>query len=826
MKFKYVNITLTLLISIFCFLGCNLLISSYRKVYFTPKNIGLPYEKVIIKNNRGINLSGWFIKSTDGAPCIIFCEGNGQNRAYYLRFTRFLYEAGYSVFLFDYTGFGDSEGTASELGFSRFTEDVDKAVEYVKSRSDVDSKRIGLFGWSLGGSLALYTASKRQDIKLVIIDSAMYSLLDRYTEVFNKKIGEIAAFPFVSFVRLFYSKYNPIDSIRKIKDVPILFIHGTDDIIYYKEIIRLFEAYNGPKRLVLFPHADHMENFTYYKEEYINQVLNFLNIYIREKPFNDFVTKWEYRENKTRIFIRNFTKNMLPIELRINTPQNEFIKRLMVPPGNNGYEEDTKEEPTSVITTRFYKDIQITLFGWDFYSSQLSNLNYKIRYVSKNHDLIPYARLAQDPASPENYVEAVEKKNSVLFRQNRHYLVSALILANMMSPRTSSIAESLYSNRNQEIIDNLQLFNQKMIFNPQLLKIYNKQYFPMKDPWGKRYGYDPLGREINIDEMYAMERITGKISGKSASISLFNIALLRILGIQPENVFAVHLKGSPGHTIVSFSIDNEFYIINDNMLFPGERVSWPKKEMEIYGIYNDAFYLSSNMETNFQDGDIEHIKYFMENVFKDLSWKNLRTKKVELGEPIYFPLKLKRIPSGEITNKIQLEVFKKSANNPESQYTYAKYAFQSLLVKHLEVYALAAKKSYYVKKLAESLKTQKSIIDWMNTNLRKNSIFNDESRIMMPDEVITYKTGNFFDQALLLWSFMNNNGRRAWIILTEKDSYLAYQEGRIYFIRMSNYEDVPNLKGEKVVLLFNDIESYSVWLGVNTLSSEIAEVVY
>ncbi|MBI5417669.1 alpha/beta fold hydrolase [Candidatus Poribacteria bacterium] len=828
MKFKNVYIILIILLMILSvfFSGCTLLISSYNKVHFTPRNIGLEFENVTLINKQKNRLKGWFIKAKDGAPCIIFCEGNGQNRSYYLRFVRFLYEAGYNVFLFDYNGFGDSEGKSSEIEFNRFTEDVELALDYIKNRKDIDKKRIALFGWSMGGGLALYTAARRSDVKAVVVDSSMYSFLDRFSFAVKEKFGKIFSIPIIALAKLFYSGYDPIESIKKLKDTPVLFMHGSDDIISYKEIVRLCEAYNGPKRLIIFPFAGHMENHLYYKDEYSAQVLNFLNIYLKEKIFNDYTYSWEYtKEGKALITIKNFTSDLLPIELRINATPDEYVKNIMVPNGTHKIEQKTPLKPTSVIVSRFYKNVKITSNGWHLFSSDLSKLSFNFDQVIRGENLLPYARLATDPDSPLLYAEAVVKNNNVLFNKNKRYLVSSIITANMMSPKTAFIAEKLYSLKQNELIDNLQLFNTKMIGHPQILEAL--QRLPNGDPWGEKWDDESVEKEQTIDGMYAMQKITGKITGKSASIAFINIALLRMMGIQPDNVFAVHIKSSPGHTITCFSTDNEFYIFNNNLLLPGESIALPKKDIQISGIYNDAFYLSSYMETNFRDRDIEHIKSFMENIFRNLSWNELRTKKVESGDPIIFSSsKFGRIPAGETTNKIQKEVFKRSMEFPISQYTYAKYAFQSLLVKNPEVYALAAKNNYYVKKLVSELKTKENIINWMKNNLKLESIFNDDLRIMQPDEVIVYKQGNGLDQALLLWSFMDTLHIKAWVIMTEKESYLVYEKDSLFFIRMKNFETFSNLKNEKIVLIFNDSESYFSWLDVNKLNSKIAEIIY
>lgn len=111
----------------------------------------------------GLQLSGWL---TPGAaagprPAIVFCPGftGTKYAAFYEPYVQRLTGAGYTVLLIDYRGWGDSQGDRGALFPLEQAEDIRSALSYLESRSDVDARRLGLFGVSFGGGHASYVAS-------------------------------------------------------------------------------------------------------------------------------------------------------------------------------------------------------------------------------------------------------------------------------------------------------------------------------------------------------------------------------------------------------------------------------------------------------------------------------------------------------------------------------------------------------------------------------------------------------------------------------------------------------------------------------------------
>lgn len=159
-----------------------------RVRYETPSALGLRYEPVVFRSSDGTALSGWFIPATGRADprqakgTVIHLHGNAQNMSAHWRFVAWLPAQDYNVFVFDYRGYGESEGKAEARGVF---EDSKSAIAYVRSRADIDPARLLVFGQSLGGTnaIAAVGAGERQGVRAVAIESTFYSYSSIASEV-------------------------------------------------------------------------------------------------------------------------------------------------------------------------------------------------------------------------------------------------------------------------------------------------------------------------------------------------------------------------------------------------------------------------------------------------------------------------------------------------------------------------------------------------------------------------------------------------------------------------------------------------------------------
>jgi pimeloyl-ACP methyl ester carboxylesterase len=200
--------------------------------------VNLPYtiESVVFTSSNGNKLNGWMLKPKDITPTItiLHLHGNAGCLLTQYRAMTPLLQYGFQIFLFDYSGFGYSEGKATR---KNVLFDANSALDYLKSRPDITGTKLVIYGQSLGGHLSAVVAAQRQaDIDALVIEGAFSS----HDDIAATKAGFIG--------RMIVSeKYAAYKSIRTYKK-PVLVIHSTeDDIIPFKQGQKIYANANPPK---------------------------------------------------------------------------------------------------------------------------------------------------------------------------------------------------------------------------------------------------------------------------------------------------------------------------------------------------------------------------------------------------------------------------------------------------------------------------------------------------------------------------------------------------------------------------------------------------
>lgn len=172
-------------------------------------------------SSGGETLYGYFVRQPDSLrvephPTILYHHGNKHNIEAYWDRVELLYRAGFDVFIYDYRGYGMSTGTCSEEGLRS---DAKAALDYLRSRSDVDTAQIVDYGFSLGGFPCLYTASQLHKPKAVITEAIFASseALIQSGTILNIPGGY-----------LMEGEFNNRAQIVNVTS-PILLLHGTGD---------------------------------------------------------------------------------------------------------------------------------------------------------------------------------------------------------------------------------------------------------------------------------------------------------------------------------------------------------------------------------------------------------------------------------------------------------------------------------------------------------------------------------------------------------------------------------------------------------------------
>jgi dienelactone hydrolase len=129
---------------------------------------GIPHRDVAFAAVDGIQLSGWYVRSRNGAAVVIV-HGGGGNRGGARRHATMLARAGYGVLLYDARGRGRSDGDTDAYGWT-WRPDVEAAMDWVERQRDVRGGRVGALGLSTGADVLVEEASRRRDIKAIVAD--------------------------------------------------------------------------------------------------------------------------------------------------------------------------------------------------------------------------------------------------------------------------------------------------------------------------------------------------------------------------------------------------------------------------------------------------------------------------------------------------------------------------------------------------------------------------------------------------------------------------------------------------------------------------------
>jgi fermentation-respiration switch protein FrsA (DUF1100 family) len=203
----------------------------------------LPLEEVWFQAQDGTRLFGWYVPATGLSAVLLWCHGNAGNIIHRLENLAALHKIGLSVFLFDYRGYGRSEGMPSEPGLYQ---DALAAYEVLTKAKQVPPERIVLFGRSLGAAVAGTLASQRPAAGL-ILESAFPS------------VEALAKFHYWGLPMhwLVSAKYNLADRLRQVSR-PVLVIHGDRDSLVPLQLGQeVFEAARPPKDLYVVHGAGH-----------------------------------------------------------------------------------------------------------------------------------------------------------------------------------------------------------------------------------------------------------------------------------------------------------------------------------------------------------------------------------------------------------------------------------------------------------------------------------------------------------------------------------------------------------------------------------------
>jgi len=242
-------------------LQATFLYDPVRGVSDTPAKLGLDFEGVLFKTSDGLLLTGWYIPAEKSELTILFCQGNGGNVMHRLDSINIFHNLGLNCFIFDYRGYGSSQGKPSEEGTYL---DAAAAYKWLTGRKKVSPDNIVIFGRSLGGSIATQLAANVRS-RALVIESAFTSYIDMGKRFFPYM-------PVRWFARFSYRTIHYVKYVR----CPVMVIHSRDDkVVPFEFGLKLYEAAHEPKEFVEIV-GSHNDGFLLSKAAYTKAWQNWL----------------------------------------------------------------------------------------------------------------------------------------------------------------------------------------------------------------------------------------------------------------------------------------------------------------------------------------------------------------------------------------------------------------------------------------------------------------------------------------------------------------------------------------------------------------------
>jgi alpha-beta hydrolase superfamily lysophospholipase len=198
---------------------------------------------VVLTTSDGLELGAWFLPAADGAPAVLVANGNAGHRGYRAPLAEALREAGLSVLLFDYRGYGGNPGSPSEEGLAR---DVRAARDFLLEEAGVRPERLLYFGESLGAAVVTELATEHPPAGMVLRSPFV-------------DLASVAAvhYPFLPARALLRDRFPVAEQLADVK-VPTTVVCGSaDSIVPAGQSRAVAETAGRLHRLVEVDGADH-----------------------------------------------------------------------------------------------------------------------------------------------------------------------------------------------------------------------------------------------------------------------------------------------------------------------------------------------------------------------------------------------------------------------------------------------------------------------------------------------------------------------------------------------------------------------------------------
>jgi len=237
-------------VAIYAIISLYILLIADSRMFFPPISTyqTLP-QTVTLTSEPGINITGQYLPNPNASYTLLYSHGNAEDLGMIQPVLEHFNQLGFSVFAYDYRGYGTSQGRPTEAGTYQ---DIRAAYGYLTETLKIPPSQIILYGRSIGGGPSIDLGAEIPMAALVTENTFISAL---------RVVTWIPLFPF--------DKFNNIGKIQAVT-APVLIFHATlDQIIPLSHGQKLFQVANSPKMLVPIEglrHNDWMGRVDLYNE--------------------------------------------------------------------------------------------------------------------------------------------------------------------------------------------------------------------------------------------------------------------------------------------------------------------------------------------------------------------------------------------------------------------------------------------------------------------------------------------------------------------------------------------------------------------------------
>jgi fermentation-respiration switch protein FrsA (DUF1100 family) len=263
--------------------------ATFAEPGFTPDRLGLAYEEASFAAADGMTLTGWYLPAARSWLALLYSHGNAGDIRDWVHAAPPFVEAGISLLIWDYRGFGRSEGRPSEQGLFM---DGAAAWDWLRGRAAAEGLPAAMLGKSLGSAVAIHSAAELSgtgdEPLALVLDSAFTSMREIVTSLAPMVPWQQHVDPALfgktpddspTLASAIPRLYESLEKTPRIA-CPTLVVHGgRDTLVPLEHGRRLYNALPGPKKMEVIAAAGHNDISIY--PQYMAAIVGFLKEAVR-----------------------------------------------------------------------------------------------------------------------------------------------------------------------------------------------------------------------------------------------------------------------------------------------------------------------------------------------------------------------------------------------------------------------------------------------------------------------------------------------------------------------------------------------------------------